>query len=396
MDDTNTINIEESVYADATLGLHAYDSLNSSNDVAPPIHMTTTFRFPEQSGQDSKGHIYARYGSPNTSCLEIILSSLLHDRVVSYCSGLASFNALVTCFRPNVIAIGVGYHGSHKVIGIHEKLYNLKKVDLLDEAAWDDAGLGKGDIIHVETPLNPSGEAVDIAYFAEKAHKRGALLTVDATFGPPGLQDPLLHGADVVMHAGTQYFGGHSDILCGVLAVKNDVWHTGLLAERSYLGSILGAYDAWLCVRSLRTLEIRIQRESANAEALVKWLDDGLSRKDNIIYRKLERVQHASLQKEALGEGWLKKQMPHGYGPVFAIRMKRKEDAMKFPGLLNLFHHAGSLGGVESLIEWRWMSDKGVDPRLLRVSFGIENIDDLQRDLEQAFQKLEQFSASKD
>ncbi|KAH6989854.1 Cys/Met metabolism PLP-dependent enzyme-domain-containing protein [Ilyonectria destructans] len=382
-------------YAGATLALHADDdAIDSLTDVTPPIHMTTTFLFPEERerlAENERGvsHMYARYSSPNTSRLEAILSSLLHGHVVSYNSGLAAFNALVTYFRPNVIAIGVGYYGSHKVIDIHRKMYNVKKVDLFDEASWDDAGLGKGDIVHVETPLNPSGEAVDLDNFAAKAQKRGALLTVDATFGPPGLQDPFRHGADVVMHSGSKYLGGHSDVLCGVLAVRNAEWHQGLLQERSYLGSVLGAMDSWLVVRSVRTLEVRVQREWANAKALVQWLDDALSRNgDEAIRHSLEQVQHASIQNAALQDGWLKKQMPNGYGPVFAMWMKRREDAERFPKFLKLFHHAVSLGGVESLIEWRWKSDKSVDPRLIRVSVGLENVEDLRRDMTHAFQKL--------
>lgn len=374
-------------YALATLALHADDTLNDLTDVAPPIHMTTNFCFSDESGEDHEGHMYARYSSPNTTRLEHILSTLLHGHVVSYSSGLAAFNAMVTYFRPKVIAIGDGYHGSHKVIGMHTKMYNLQKVDLFNEAAWDAAGLGQGDIIHVETPLNPSGEAVDLSYFAERAHRRGALLTVDATFGPPGLQNPFTHGADTVMHSGSKYLGGHSDILCGILAVQKKSWHQALLHERSYLGSVMGSLDAWLAIRSLRTLELRVTRESANAEILAKWLYNALQSSPTIQH-SLEGVQHASLQKSDLEKGWLQRQMPNGFGPVFAIMMKRKEDAEKFPGYLKLFHHAVSLGGVESLIEWRWKSDRGVDPRLLRVSVGVEDVDDLQRDLELGFQRL--------
>jgi cystathionine beta-lyase/cystathionine gamma-synthase len=383
------------VYGAATLALHGDDSLNALSDITPPIHMTTTFRFPDETEgcvenkADNRWHMYARYSSPNTSRLEVILSTLLYGHVVSYNSGLAAINAMVTYFRPSVIAIGVGYHGSHKVIGIHQKLRDLKKVDLFNETSWDAAGLGKGDIVHVETPLNPSGEAVDLSYFATKAHQRGAILTVDATFGPPGLQDPFIHGADVVMHSGSKYFGGHSDVLCGVLAVRNQEWHKRLLEERNYIGSVLGSMESWLVVRSLRTLEVRVQRESANAEALVQWLDNALNGLGvEMIRHTLERVQHASLQKEALQDGWLKTQMPNGYGPVFAMWMKRKEDAERFPKLLKLFHHAVSLGGVESLIEWRWKSDKSVDPRLLRVSVGLERVEDLKRDMMHAFQQL--------
>ena len=330
-----------------------------------------------------------RYSSPNTTRYETILSHLLHGHAVSYASGLAAFNGLLTFVRANVIAIGNGYHGSHEVIKIHQKLYQLEKVDLFDEASWDAAGLGEGDIVHLETPVNPSGTALNIAEFAKNAHRRGALLSVDASFGPPGLQDPFLHGADVVMHSGSKYLGGHSDILSGVLAVQKKDWRDILVSERSYTGSVMGSFEGWLGVRSLRTLELRVQRASANAEALVKWFDEQVSSKNNTTIGKIvSGVEHASLQREDLANGWLKKQMPNGYGPVFALWMRRKEDAERLPDHLELFHHALSLGGVESLIEWRWMSDEGVDPRLLRVSVGIENLKGLKVDFERALAVL--------
>lgn len=187
----------------------------------------------------------------------------------------------------------------------------MKKVDLFDEASWDAAGLGKGDIVHLETPVNPSGTALNIAEFAEKASRRGAVLSVDASFGPPGLQNPFLPGADVVVHSGSKYPGGHSDILSGVLAVKNRDWRDRLVSERSYIGSVMGSLEGWLGVRSLRTLELRVERASANAEALVRWFDGEVNRRKNTaVWMVVSRVEHASLQKEDLANGWLQKQMP--------------------------------------------------------------------------------------
>lgn len=268
-------------------------------------------------------------------------------------------------------------------------MHGLKKVDLHDESSWDAAGLGKGDIVHLETPLNPTGEAYNIAAYAEKAHRRGAILTVDATFGPPGLQDPFLWGADVVMHSGTKYFGGHSDMLCGVLAVQKEEWFRGLWTERMHLGSVMGSLEGWLGVRSLRTLELRVMQQSRNTGRLVGWLDGamcGEGAENAAVRATVHRVQHASLQKEDMV--WLKKQMPDGFGPVFVIWMQTSRMARMLPSKLKLFHHATSLGGVESLIEWRRMSDQTVDERVVRVSVGAENWEDLRDDLLEGFKAL--------
>lgn len=295
---------------------------------------------------------------------------------------------------PKVIAISGGYHGCHGVIGLHRKMHGVQTVDLhADEKAWDDAGLGKGDLVHLETPLNPTGEAFSIQKYADRAHKRGALLSVDSTFGPPGLQDPFAWGADVVMHSGTKYIGGHSDILCGILAVKKGEEGykraSKLREERLFLGSVLGSLEGWLGVRSLRTLELRVQRQSSNTANLVSWLHDALKgegKGSDAVTKVVAQVMHASLQTSDFP--WLKNQMPNGFGPVFSFHMKTPDLARQLPSHLRLFHHATSLGGVESLIEWRRMSDSDVDERLLRVSVGVENWEDLRDDFVQAFEKL--------
>jgi cystathionine gamma-synthase len=315
----------------------------------------------------------------------------MNGYALSYSSGLAAFNALLVYLNPKVVAIGQAYHGCHGVIDLHARKRTLKKVEAADESSWDAAGLGKGDLVHLETPINPTGEVLDIAVFAEKAHKRGAYLSVDATLGPPGLQDPFLHGADFIMHSGTKYIGGHSDMLCGILVVQQKEWYKSLWEERLYLGSALGTLEGWLGVRSLRTLELRVQRQSQNAEKLVAWLDHSLKSKspendDKGIASVLERVQHGSLQTDDLT--WIKKQMPNGFSPVFALWMKSEDFARRLPSKLKLFHHATSLGGIESLIEWRKMSDPYVDPRLLRISVGAENWEDLKNDLLEGFRAL--------
>lgn len=332
-------------------------------------------------------HIYSRDSNPSTTRLEAILTSLLGGPALTYGSGLAAFHAMLVRLNPRRIAIGGGYHGCHGVIKVLSRLSGLQQLPL----DCDPSELQPGDVVHVETPLNPTGEARHLKHYAEIARSRGAYLTVDATFAPPPLQDPFAQGADVVMHSGTKYFGGHSDMLCGVLAVRPDraEWAKGLLEDRLVLGSVMGSLEGWLGMRSLRTLELRVRRQSETATGLVSWLAEQLRDPTSVIAATVEKVQHASLQPEAAVEGsWLREQMPGGWGPVFALWMKDSDKAKRLPSKLGLFHHATSLGGVESLIEWRAMSDADVDKRLLRVSIGVEGLEDLKQDLAQGFEAL--------
>lgn len=402
----------------ATIAVHADNRVNVLTDVAPAIHVSTTFRYPRnpdalepapEEGEYldlSTPLVYSRLTNANINRLETILTPLIYpgtpehelpalsNQVLTYSSGLTAFHALLVNVVPKVIAISGGYHGCHGVIDLHKKMHNVKTVDLHgSDAEWDAAGLGKGDIVHLETPLNPTGEAFSIQKYAERAHARGALLSVDATFGPPGLQDPFAWGADIVMHSGTKYVGGHSDMLCGILATKKGDEGAKrakvLRAERVFLGGVLGSLEGWLGVRSLRTMALRVQRQSASTEKLVAWLDASLRGEGEdaeIVKKIVSGVTHASLQKEDFG--WLKQQMPNGFGPVFSIYTQTAQQAKTLPSLLRFFHHATSLGGVESLIEWRRMSDVTVDERLLRVSIGVESWEDLKEDFVQAFKKL--------
>lgn len=315
---------------------------------------------------------------------------------MTYASGLSAFHAALVFLNPKRISIGDGYHGCHGVIEIHQKLTGLKKLDLF----CDPEELQAGDVVHIETPLNPTGLAYNLKEFADKAHSRGAYLIVDATFGPPPLQDPFLWGADIVMHSGTKYVGGHSDMLCGILAVSpqraKEGWFEKLDHERAHLGNVMGNMEGWLGIRSVRTLEVRVERQSSNADKLVAWLDAALhpyetsttSESSKLVQKVLEKVEHASLQKKDIADGWLLKQMPNGFGPVFSIVMREQNLARRLPSKLELFHHATSLGGVESLIEWRTMSDSSVDTRLLRISVGLESWEDLRDDLLRGFKAL--------
>lgn len=289
--------------------------------------------------------------------------------------------------RPKRIFISEGYHGVHRGIALMERLIGVQKLtfDGLDQ-------LDAGDIVHVETPLNPSGVARNLEYYAEKAHAKGAYLIVDSTFAPPPLQNPLKQGADLVMHSGTKYIGGHSDMLCGLLVIPQHRvdagWAETLIEDRRTYGSVMGNLESWLGLRSLRTLYLRVRKQSATATQLVAWVSAEMQRPDCVIAKTIEKVEHASIQHEALKEGWLQRQMPGGYGPVFSVWARKAEVAQRLPSRLYVFQHATSLGGVESLMEWRAMSDKGRDPQVLRVSCGVEDVADMKADILQALESL--------
>ncbi|KAL5339892.1 pyridoxal phosphate-dependent transferase [Aspergillus crustosus] len=382
----------------STQALHADDYLNLVTDVAPPIHLSTTYRFPKEPENlipsedpvdefDGTNYVYSREFAPNATRFEAVLSSLLKGYTVSYSTGLAALHAALILLNPKRVSVGEGYHGSHDVIAVISRLSGLEKLPL----DCPPESLGEGDVIILETPVNPLGTAFSIKAYAEKAHARGAYLIVDSTFAPPSLQDPFLWGADILMHSGSKYFGGHSDLLCGVLAVKRKDRQKKLFEDRLALGNVIGNMEAWLGLRSLRTLDIRVQRASESSGKLIEWLHKAqtLSNPDpnsdeHLVQTVLQHIHHASLQDEP----WLREQMPNGFGPVFSIVLQSEEFARTLPSKLSLFQHATSLGGVESLIEWRALSNSRVDRKLLRISVGLENWEDLKNDLLRGFQAL--------
>ncbi|KAH8816946.1 pyridoxal phosphate-dependent transferase [Xylogone sp. PMI_703] len=354
----------------ATLALHADGDILQESDIAPPIHLSTTFRYlynAEHEGILGDHHYvdaindrdapFDLNGPPTRTRFEAVLSALVHSPTLTYSSGVAAVHAYLVLLKPKCVAIGDGYYGSRQVVNLYQQLTGCETL------TFDDLDtLQKGDVIHLETPTNPTGEATSIKEFARKAHEWGAYLFVDSTFGPPGLQDPFALGADVVMHSGTKYFGGHHDLLCGTLSIRperKDDWFKKLQEHRTILGNVLGSMEGWLGLRSLRTLELRIS-ECLKGES------------DKIIKNTIDKDEDMH---------WLREQMPNGFGGVFALEMKTEEMTRKLPGLLTLFQHATSLGGVESQVEWRRLVDSSAKPTLLRFSIGVENLEDLKADL---------------
>lgn len=348
------------------------------------FQVLTTFGQPNTPGDS---FVYSRYSAPNNKRFETVLETLFGGGIMTYSTGLAAFHAIMVLLVPQRVFLGDGYHGVHGNIDLMTKLTGVKKLglDQLDQ-------LQSGDVIHIETPLNPTGEARNLAYYSAIARKAGAYLTVDATFAPPPLQDPLQFGADIVLHSGTKYIGGHSDMMCGILVVHPrrvaEGWIDTLYSERLVMGNVMGNLEGWLGLRSLRTLYLRVTRQSQTAETLVSWIHQEMQDPSSVVSHVVGDIRHASLQHQDLEDGWLRQQMPRGFGPVFAVWMKTAEQAKVLPSRLCIFQHATSLGDVESLIEWRAMSDGSCDQRLLRVSCGLEDPTDLRRDLLRAFQSL--------
>ncbi|KAF5013346.1 hypothetical protein FDECE_649 [Fusarium decemcellulare] len=358
----------------ATKAIHADDFYSPHRAIAPGIHVAVNYRYArdpdnlvpmenDDPNAPNDSHVYSRYTTPNSNRFETVLRSLFKAECVSYSTGISAFHAMMLLLNPKRIFMTDGYHGAEP-----------------------------GDVIHVETPLNPTGESRNLAYYKSEATAVGAYLTVDSTFAPPPLQDPIQLGAGVVLHSGTKYLGGHSDMLCGILVVhperSKEGWTKTLYHDRQYIGSVMGTLEAWLGIRSLRTLQLRVTRQSENALALVQWLSQETQRDGSLVSEMVEKIHHSSLQHDALEDGWLQKQMPGGFGPVFSIIMKDARHAKSLPSRLFVFQHATSLGGVESLMEWRPMSDKHSDSRLMRVSCGIEEVEDLKADIVQAFEGL--------
>lgn len=366
----------------STTALHADQPLNRVTDVVPPINVTTTFRYPdnpetfvpaseysdESYDPSTSTPIYSRLGHPNSARIENILGEIVGGECIVYNSGLSAFFAAIMHFNPKTVAIGQGYHGCHGILELLKRNYNVKIVGLdeLDQ-------LSKGDLIHIETPENPYSIVHDISKYVKKAKEIGAFTLCDATFAPPPLSNPFEFGVDMIMHSATKYFGGHSDLLAGCLVTKDKKAKIQLAQDRVYLGTNIANLEAYLLLRSLRTYELRIKQQSLTATKIVKHLNDNIGS-----YPLLTKIHHSSIQP---GE-FVKKQMTGGHSPVFSIELNSEEAAKSLPSKLKYFQHATSLGGVESLIEWRAMTDTAAPKTLLRVSCGVENVEDLVADLD--------------
>ncbi|HSN15614.1 MAG TPA: PLP-dependent aspartate aminotransferase family protein [Anaeromyxobacteraceae bacterium] len=346
-----------------TRAIHADDGIEPASDVAPPIHVATTF-----TAGDPAGTFYSRIDQPTRQRLEAVLGALDGGEAITYSSGLAAVTAAISVLRPKRVAIGRGgYFGTQGAVDAFVP-WGVEKVPL-------DAPVGEGDVIWLETPLNPTCELQGIAAHAARAAAAGARLVVDGTFATPILQRPLDLGADLVLHSTSKYLSGHSDALGGVLVARSHTLAKRLRDARTYSGSVPGSLETWLTLRGVRTLGLRVRHQTATATALAAWLEP-----------RVAKVWHPSLRSHPNHD--LAERQMRGPGPMLSIELANEEAAQELPRHLKLFRDATSLGGVESLIEWRYKLDKQAPPALLRVSVGLEEPEDLIADLAQGLSKV--------
>ncbi|HET8561491.1 MAG TPA: PLP-dependent aspartate aminotransferase family protein [Marmoricola sp.] len=311
---------------------------------------------------------YGRYANPTWTAFEEALGSLEGGRCLAFSSGLAAVATVLDLVGQGrtVVVPRHAYNGSVMQLADLEARGRLtaRLVDITDteevaEACRDAA------LVWLESPTNPALELADVSTIARAAHEAGAHVVVDNTFATPLLQQPLELGADLVVHSATKYIAGHSDLLMGAVVTRDDELHRVLKGRRDLTGAIPGAFEAWLALRGLRTLPLRVERAQANAQELV---------------RRLQGAPHVAEVRYP------------GFGAIVGLVLDSGLAADLFQHKTRLWVYATSLGGVESTLERRrrWKSEPATIPEgLVRLSVGIEDVEDLWADLDQALDNLD-------
>ncbi|HEX4570840.1 MAG TPA: aminotransferase class I/II-fold pyridoxal phosphate-dependent enzyme [Dongiaceae bacterium] len=351
--------------------------------IVPPIHLATTFeRDPDNEYRN--GRSYIRENNPSWDQVESLLTRLEGGAdTLLFSSGMAAATAPFLALKPgdHVIAPNVMYWGLRKWLlgrvewGLAVELAEM--TDLSQVAAL--IRPGRTRLVWAESPANPMWQVVDLAALAEIAHGAGAVLAVDSTSATPMLTRPIALGADLVMHAATKYLNGHSDVLAGTLtAARKDEFWEGLRGLRTSGGAVPGSFEAWLLLRGMRTLPLRVRQCSANALHLAENLQRHPAIAEVLYPGLASHPQHALARR----------QMQGGFGGMLSIRVKGGQAAaIRCAARVKLWKRATSLGGVESLIEHRASIEGPGTPvpgDLLRLSAGIESAEELLGDLEQA------------
>jgi cystathionine gamma-synthase len=351
--------------------------------VAQPIYLTTTFER-DPDGAYSRGYRYSREGTPNRSGLEACVASLEGGvGALAFSSGLAVSMALIELLNrgEQLIAPREGYYGTLRQFREHAKRRGVEVafVDSTDSGQVEAAVTPATRMIWAETPANPLMSISDLARISRIGRACGARVVCDNTFATPVCQRPFDFGVDVVVHSGTKYFGGHSDVLSGLLVVRDDEALLERLADwQRTAGTGLAPFDCWLLRRSIATLALRVRAQCDGALKVAQFLSTD---------PRVERVYYPGLEQHP-GHALAVTQMPGGFGAMLSVCVAAgSEAAIAATNRTHLFTRATSLGGVESLIEHR-ASIEGpgttVPGNLLRLSIGIEDPEDLIADLDQA------------
>lgn len=372
----------------STQAIHAgQDADPTTGATVVPIYATSTYT--QAAPGQHKGYEYSRTGNPTRAALETCLAALEGgERGLAFASGLAATNAVLAQLKPGdeVAAAADLYGGTFRILERVFKPWGLI-ARYTDDPSLDGFRkiiTPKTKMVWIETPTNPLLQMIDIAAVADLAHKSGAILAVDNTFASPYLQQPIKLGADLVVHSTTKYLGGHSDVVGGAVIGKKDLL-TQIAFYQNAAGGVPGPFDSWLVLRGIKTLAVRMERHCANARQLADWLAKHAS---------VSRTYYPGLASHR-GNDIAKKQM-RDFGGMISISIKGGRDAaLKFMTRTKLFSLAESLGGVESLvchpatmthasIPVEIRHARGIDDGLVRLSVGIEDLEDLRADLEQA------------
>ncbi|MBT2160080.1 cystathionine gamma-synthase [Zobellia barbeyronii] len=357
--------------------------------VMPPIYQTSTYAQTTPGGH--KGYAYSRSANPTRSALENSLASIENGTYgLAFASGIAAMDAVIKLLSPGdeVVSTNDLYGGTYRLFKkIFEKFgIKFNFVDMQNAATIESAINENTKLIWVETPTNPMMNIIDIKAVAQLAKKHKVLMAVDNTFATPYLQTPLDLGADIVMHSATKYLGGHSDVVAGALIVKDKKLADELYFIQNASGAICGPMDSFLVLRGIKTLHVRMQRHCENGEAIANYL---------VNHPKVESVYWPGFKSHPNHD--IAKSQMSGFGGMISFVTKggSYEDAIKIVEKLEVFTLAESLGGVESLaghpasmshgsIPKAEREKSGVVDALIRLSVGIEDIEDLISDLKQA------------
>jgi cystathionine beta-lyase len=362
----------------------------STGAVMPPVYQTSTY-VQTSPGQPVSDYEYSRASNPTRTALENALASIENGaRGLAFSSGLAATDCVLRSFKAGdeIIAMDDLYGGTYRLFTRIYKNSGLvfHFVDMNDLEAFQSLINENTKMVWVETPTNPLMKLADIAAIAQITKKHNLLFAVDNTFATPYLQKPLDLGADLVMHSATKYLGGHSDVIAGALITKTAELGEQLHFQQFATGATLGPMDSFLVLRGIKTLHLRVQRHCENGEKVAKYLSNH-PKINSVYYPGLaSHPQHALAQKQMSGNGGM---------VSFTFASGSKADAISFLEKLNVFTLAESLGGVESLANHPALMTHasipedvrkkgGISDDLVRLSVGIEDIDDLLADLEQA------------
>jgi cystathionine gamma-synthase len=363
------------------------EAIETTGAISFPIYQTAAYAHPGVGR--STGYDYNRVQNPTRKELERIMTDLEHGvDTIAFATGMAAASALLELFKPgdHVVATDDLYGGVIRQFrlvneknGMQFTYVNTANLEAVENAIRDNTKM-----IYVETPTNPMMQITDIRAISEIAKKHNCILVVDNTFLSPYFQNPLDLGADIVLHSATKYLEGHNDTLGGFLVTNNEELAGKIREMIKTTGGVLAPFDAWLILRGIKTLSVRMEKHQENAMAIAQWLKK---------QPKVKAVYYAGLEEHPGHE--IAKKQSRGYGGMLTFHVDSQETAHHILETIKLVQFAESLGGTESLMTYPFTQThadvpdekrraNGIDETTLRMSVGIENVNDLIKDLEQA------------